>query len=92
MDAIELAYPFSSCRRPSPHRKGRIAVAPGQALSVGDLIGECGNTDNSTETHLPLQAIDRLDVAHAKTIPITFPQGLPRNGDIVDAAGDRRLI
>lgn len=63
---------------------GSIPVAEGQRVRSGDIIGRCGNSGNSTEPHLHLQAIDRLDVDIARAVPITFDHGLPRNGQIID--------
>lgn len=72
-----------------------IVVDVGQRLAVGDPVGSCGNSGNSTEPHLHLQAVaglelDRLDPAgtafdRARAVPITIGGGLPRNGEIVDA-------
>jgi murein DD-endopeptidase MepM/ murein hydrolase activator NlpD len=49
------------------------------------MLGRCGNSGNSTEPHVHLQAIDRVDVLHASAVPITFGGHLPRNGEIIDA-------
>jgi hypothetical protein len=66
-------------------QRGSIAVRPGQLVQVGERLGRCGNSGNSTEPHVHLQAIDRADVSHARAVPITFHGSLPRNGDVVDA-------
>jgi murein DD-endopeptidase MepM/ murein hydrolase activator NlpD len=52
---------------------------------VGETLGLCGNSGNSTEPHVHLQAIDRADVLHASAVPLTFGGHLPRNGELVDA-------
>lgn len=65
-------------------RRRSIAVSPGQVLRVGDLLGGCGNSGNSTEPHLHLQAMSAADPSAAFAVPFTFPDGLPRNGRIVD--------
>lgn len=57
----------------------------GQSVRVGEPLGHCGNSGNSTEPHVHLQAIDRLDVRYASAVPITFGGRLPRNGEIIDA-------
>lgn len=66
-------------------RQGSATVSTGQRVALGDPVGRCGNSGNSTEPHVHLQAIDRLDVLHASAVPITFGGRLPRNGEIVDA-------
>ncbi len=57
----------------------------GQSVRVGERLGKCGNSGNSTEPHVHLQAIDRVDVLHACAVPLTFGGRLPRNGEIIDA-------
>ncbi|MGA4507025.1 M23 family metallopeptidase [Propionibacteriaceae bacterium G1746] len=66
-------------------KRGSLQVAVGQRLGVGDVVAGCGNSGNSTEPHLHLQVIDRLDVAHAQPVPMTFGGVLPRNGEVVRA-------
>lgn len=62
-----------------------VRVRPGQRVDARQLLATCGNTGNSTEPHLHLQAISSADVMSAIALPITLPGGLPRNGTIVDA-------
>ena len=62
-----------------------VEVRPGRNVRVGEMLGRCGNSGNSTEPHVHLQAVDRPDVLHARAVPITFGGHLPRNGEIVDA-------
>ena len=62
-----------------------VQVRLGQSVRVGEPLAHCGNSGNSTEPHVHLQAIDRLDVLHAAAVPISFGGRLPRNGDIIDA-------
>jgi murein DD-endopeptidase MepM/ murein hydrolase activator NlpD len=49
------------------------------------MVGRCGNSGNSTEPHLHVQAMDSADPARASGVPLSFPGGLPRNGTIVHA-------
>ncbi|WP_199711133.1 M23 family metallopeptidase [Tessaracoccus antarcticus] len=62
-----------------------VRVRTGQRVDAGQLLAGCGNTGNSTEPHLHLQAISGVDVMSASALSITFPGGLPRNGTIIDA-------
>ena len=66
-------------------RRGSVEVQVGQRVGRGDTLGSCGNSGNSTEPHVHLQAMDRMDVLDAFAVPITFGGRLPRNGEIVDA-------
>ena len=66
-------------------QRGSVQVQLGQEVRPGQTLGRCGNSGNSTEPHVHLQAIDRLDMMHASAVPITFGGRLPRNGEIVDA-------
>jgi hypothetical protein len=66
-------------------QRGSVQVDVGQSVRVGEPLGRCGNSGNSTEPHLHIQAIDRVDVANAIAVPITFAGRLPRNGEIVRA-------
>lgn len=61
-----------------------VRVGIGQRVSVGETVGQCGNSGNSTEPHLHLQAITSSEVHQADAVPITFHDRLPHNGDIVD--------
>ncbi len=66
-------------------QRGSVGVHPGQEVAVGEAVGRCGNSGNSTEPHVHLQAIDRADAGHARPVPITFAGHLPRNGQVVEA-------
>ena len=66
-------------------QRGSVAVHPGQHVRVGEVLGRCGNSGNSTEPHVHLQATDRADAGHARPVPIAFGGRLPRNGQVVDA-------
>lgn len=65
-------------------RRGSVRVDTGQRVSVGETVGQCGNSGNSTEPHLHLQAITSAEVQQADAVPFTFHGRLPHNGDIVD--------
>ncbi len=64
---------------------GSVRVRPGQEVRAGEVLGRCGNSGNSTEPHVHVQAIDRADVRRAAAVPLTFGGRLPRNGEVVDA-------
>lgn len=65
-------------------RQGSIEVELGQRVSPGDRLGRCGNSGNSTEPHVHLQAVDTRDIDRAGPVPVTFEGRLPRSGEIID--------
>ena len=56
---------------------GSLAVRPGQHVRVGDPVGRCGNSGNSTEPHVHVQAVDDRDLHRAGPVPLTFGGALP---------------
>lgn len=64
-------------------RRESVTVRPGCRVRRGDLLGRCGNSGNSTEPHVHVQAIDDPRVDQARAVPLTFEGSLPRNGEIV---------
>lgn len=65
-------------------QQGSIAVRPGQKVRTGDMLARCGNSGNSTEPHLHVQAVDHEHIERATAVPITFDGELPRTNDVVD--------
>jgi murein DD-endopeptidase MepM/ murein hydrolase activator NlpD len=63
---------------------GSLRVSVGQAVGIGDEVGRCGNSGNSTEPHVHVQAMDAIDLQHASALPITFRGGLPHNREVID--------
>ena len=50
-----------------------VRVRVGDVVRSGDPIGTCGNSGNSTQPHVHVQATDTVDWASARGIPISFP-------------------
>lgn len=65
-------------------QRGSLLVEMGDVVHGGQSVARCGNSGNSTEPHLHLQAMDAADPSRARALPITFPGGLPRNGSVID--------
>lgn len=65
-------------------QRGSVEVQPGTRVRTGDPVGRCGNSGNSTEPHVHVQAIDRREVDRAEGVPLSFRGGLPRNGEVVE--------
>jgi murein DD-endopeptidase MepM/ murein hydrolase activator NlpD len=51
---------------------GSIAVAPGEAVRKGNVLGRVGHTGNSTAPHLHFQLMDSTDMMHARGVPCAF--------------------
>lgn len=64
-------------------QEGSARVRPGRDVQTGQEIGGCGNSGNSTEPHLHVQAIDRPDIERAAAVRISFGGALPSNGSII---------
>ncbi|MCS4275722.1 hypothetical protein M2390_000883 [Mycetocola sp. BIGb0189] len=67
-------------------RLGSITVKAGQHVGVGDRLAECGNSGNSTEPHLHLQAMDSADPLSARALPLTFTGLVQPTGAVVEVS------
>jgi hypothetical protein len=69
-------------------QQGSVAVGLGDRVAAGTPIGACGNSGNSTEPHVHLQAMDGPDAATARGLQISFRDlpgtGIPGEGAIVE--------
>lgn len=67
-------------------RLGSVLVAPGDAVESGTNVARCGNSGNSTEPHVHVQASDSLEWPASRGVPIAFRRGdgswLPRSGEM----------
>ncbi|MDF2146877.1 M23 family metallopeptidase [Knoellia sp. p5-6-4] len=81
-------------------RRGTVRVAPGDVVAIGDQVGECGNSGNSTQPHVHVQVTDSTDWPTARGIPMLFrprragdgapvPPWMPGEDEIVDAGAPR---
>lgn len=78
-------------------RQGSVRVAPGEEVMVGEQIAECGNSGNSMEPHVHLQATDSPRWSTTRGLPIMFrsyrragdgrvvEEGLPAESEIVES-------
>jgi murein DD-endopeptidase MepM/ murein hydrolase activator NlpD len=70
-------------------RRGSLRVGPGDRVRAGDVLGECGNSGNTSEPHVHVQVMDRSRASIAAGLPLEFtdtvaddgsPVAVPRNG------------
>ena len=76
-------------------RSGSVRVSAGDVVAVGAEVGRCGNSGNSTQPHVHVQATDSLDWPRTRGLPIAFrdptnpgtPGGwMPRESEVVDVS------
>lgn len=61
-------------------RRGSARVGPGDRVGPGQVLGECGNSGNSSEPHLHFQLMDAADPRLAVGVPFTWRGvGVPAN-------------
>jgi murein DD-endopeptidase MepM/ murein hydrolase activator NlpD len=70
-------------------RQGTVRVRPGDAVLPGEVIGECGNSGNSTQPHVHVQVTDSTDWPRAQGLPLAFRNlggepRIPAESEIVD--------
>jgi murein DD-endopeptidase MepM/ murein hydrolase activator NlpD len=53
-------------------QRGSIVVSVGDRVADGQPVARCGNSGNSTQPHLHLQAMDDADPSVARGLPISF--------------------
>lgn len=73
-------------------RQGSVEIHAGQQVQIGDALARCGNSGNSTEPHVHVQAIDNRDIERANAVRVTFNGSLPANGEVVQAQEPRRRV
>lgn len=71
-------------------RQGSPVVGVGDRVAAGDVLGQCGNSGNTSEPHLHVQLCDRSNLYVAAGLPFTFAAyedadgtvtpGVPGNG------------
>ncbi|MET4061090.1 murein DD-endopeptidase MepM/ murein hydrolase activator NlpD [Arthrobacter sp. UYP6] len=59
-------------------QSGSITVAVGQGITQGERIGSCGNSGNSTQPHVHLQAMDNADPWTARGLPLSISRFLEK--------------
>jgi hypothetical protein len=97
---VILELPGGVCVVLAHLREGSLRVRVGDTVAAGQELAACGNSGNSTQPHVHIQAMDAPDPYTARGLPIAFTsfrawpgrggatrhveQGLPAEGDIVE--------
>lgn len=82
-------------------RRGSVQVAVGEDVVRGQVLAACGNSGNSTQPHVHLQAMDSPDATVARGLPLAFRDyrervrggwavrdvGMPAEGSVVASTG-----
>ncbi|AWB86225.1 M23 family metallopeptidase [Mycetocola zhujimingii] len=87
-------------------KRHSFRVDVGDRVTVGHQLAECGNSGNSTQPHLHVQAMDSADLSVARGIPILFrdfseqshrtsgfrsrDSGVPGEGSVVESTAARQ--
>ncbi|HMO12227.1 MAG TPA: peptidoglycan DD-metalloendopeptidase family protein [Actinotalea sp.] len=53
-------------------QQGSLRVGPGDPVVAGEQLAACGNSGNSTQPHVHVQAMDGPDARAARGLPIAF--------------------
>lgn len=77
-------------------RSGSVDIKPGMSIAVGQMIGQVGNTGNTSEPHLHFQLMDRARPDRAAGLPFRWndimiePEPDPRwsTGEVLSSATD----
>ncbi|MHA7239871.1 M23 family metallopeptidase [Arthrobacter sp. TMS1-12-1] len=68
-------------------RRTSLRVGVGDRVQAGEVIGECGNSGNSTQPHVHVQVTDSIDWPTARGLPMAFSTSegveLPAEAQIV---------
>lgn len=80
--------------------RGSVSVAPGARVGAGEPLGACGNSGNSTQPHLHVQAMDSASLLDSRGLSVVFleydvrhpagvdrvSRGIPRAREVVEPA------
>lgn len=53
-------------------RAGSVRVRPGESISVGQTVAECGNSGNTSQPHVHVQVMDSPELLTGRGLPVAF--------------------
>lgn len=53
-------------------QRGSLRVCAGDSVVTGEPVAACGNSGNSTQPHVHVQAMDSADLSVAQGVPVAF--------------------
>lgn len=81
---VVIEHPNKEYSMIAHFKNGSILVKEGEQVKEGQLLGQCGNSGNSSEAHIHFQIMDCSQFEKAKSIRIQFQNNYePVQGDIV---------
>lgn len=81
---IVIAHPNDEYSFLAHFKKGTICVKEGDVVKEGQLLGQCGNSGNSSEAHIHFHVMDGVNYETATSIHIKFQGDAdPQQGDFV---------
>jgi len=78
-------------------RRGSPVVQVGERVRTGQVLGQCGNSGNSSDPHVHFQLMDGPDIDSARGLPFTWrhldedgavQQGVPANEELFTAVAE----
>ena len=78
-------------------RRGSPTVQVGERVRAGQVLGQCGNSGNSSDPHVHVQLMDGPDITTAKGVPFTWrfldeegavQTGVPANEELFTAIAE----
>lgn len=78
-------------------RRGSPVVQAGERVRAGQVLGQCGNSGNSSDPHVHFQLMDGPDITTAKGVPFTWRYldeegavrtGVPANEELFTAVAE----
>lgn len=76
-------------------QRGSLRVAPGESVAAGEVLGQCGNSGNSSEPHIHMHLQDSPLLGQGAGLPAQFlnyradgaviARGEPQQGEMIEA-------
>ncbi|MCF4120789.1 M23 family metallopeptidase [Antribacter sp. KLBMP9083] len=77
-------------------RAGSLRVRPGDQVTLGQEVAQCGNSGNSTQPHVHIQVMDSPDLLTGRGLPMAFRgyrawrHGTDQHRDVTQGVPDHR--